>query len=81
MIERRQEPRTPARNRGVIKFGASGQELPCTVHDLSPRGAGLSVGTTFGLPRVFQLAIDGEKGTRFCRVAWTAHQRVGVSFE
>ena len=80
MLERRQEPRTPARNRGVIKFGAS-QALPCTVHDLSPRGAGLSVGSTFGVPQVFQLAIDGEKGTRFCRVAWTDNKKLGVSFE
>ena len=81
MFERRQEPRTAARNRGVIKYGASGQELPCTVHDLSPRGAGLSVSSTFGLPQVFRLSIDGEKQTRFCRVAWTDNKRVGVSFE
>lgn len=80
MLERRSEVRATTNKRGAIKFGASGQELPCTVLDLTPVGAGLSVGTTFGVPQVFQLLIDGEKLSRHCRVIWTNGKKLGVSF-
>jgi hypothetical protein len=81
MLERRREMRASVNKRGVIKFGAAGQELPCTVHDLTPHGAGLSVGTTFGIPRVFQLSIDGQAQNRHCRVMWVNGRNLGVSFE
>ncbi len=81
MFERRKGPRISAHQRGVIKFGPRGQELPCTVNDLTGRGAGLSVASTFGLPQVFRLAIDGEAGSRYCRVIWTELKKLGVLFE
>jgi hypothetical protein len=37
------------------------------VHDLTPRGAGLSVISSFGVPRSFQLAVDGETVMRHCK--------------
>jgi hypothetical protein len=80
MFERRREFRTRTNLRGAIKFGATGKELPCTVLDLTPQGAGLSVGTTFGVPQVFQLMVDGEKASRHCRVVWTDDKKLGVSF-
>ena len=79
-IERRREIRVAVNRRGLIKFGAHGQEICCTVHDLSAGGAGLSVGSAFDLPRNFSLAIDGEKDFRFCRVAWVEGRRLGVAF-
>jgi hypothetical protein len=79
--ERRGDTRVTAHRRGVIKFGPAGQELACSVEDLTSAGAGLHVATTFGLPRVFQLAIDGEIGAKHCRVVWTDGKRIGVSFE
>ena len=81
MLERRQEPRISVSKRGVIKFGAAGTESVCSVHDLTPRGAGLSVISSFGVPRVFQLAIDGEAATRHCKVIWADGKKLGVSFE
>jgi len=81
MLERRQESRISVFKRGVIKFGAAGTESICSVHDLTPRGAGLSVISSFGVPRVFQLAIDGEAATRHCKVIWTDGKKLGVSFE
>jgi hypothetical protein len=81
MLDRRKEIRTPVNQRGAIKFGAAGQELPCTVTDLTARGAGLSLGTTFGVPRVFLLTIDGEANNRHCRVVWANGKKLGVSFE
>jgi len=66
---------------GAIKFGAAGHELPCTVIDLTPRGAGLLVSSAFGVPRVFQLTINGESGVKYCRVVWTEGSKLGVTFE
>ena len=81
MLDRRKDIRETTNLRGAIKYGAAGQELPCTVTDLTPGGAGLSVGTTFGVPQVFRLAIDGEKSSRHCRVVWANGKKLGVSFE
>jgi hypothetical protein len=79
MLDRRQEPRISVSKRGVIKFGAA--ESVCSVHDLTPHGAGLSVISSFGVPRSFQLAIDGETASRHCKVIWTDGKKLGVSFE
>jgi hypothetical protein len=81
MLDRRKAARIFGHRRGVIKFGPAGQQLLCTVEDLTTAGAGLHVGTTFGLPKVFQLTVDGEIETRHCRVVWTDGKRLGVSFE
>ncbi|MFI4960349.1 MAG: PilZ domain-containing protein [Hyphomicrobiales bacterium] len=81
MFERRQDRRISTSKRGLIKFGAAGTELVCSVNDLTLRGAGLSVISSFGVPRCFQLAIDGEAGTRHCKVIWTDGKKLGVSFE
>jgi hypothetical protein len=81
MLERRQDRRITTSKRGVIKFGAAGAGIVCSVNDLTPRGAGLSVISSFGVPRLFQLAIDGETGTRHCKVIWTDGKKLGVSFE
>jgi hypothetical protein len=51
------------------------------VEDVTAGGAGLHVASTFGLPRVFQLTIDGEIGSKHCRVVWSDGKRIGVSFE
>ena len=79
-IERRREVRIRTNRRGLIKFGARGQSICCTVHDISTGGAGLSVVSVFGVPERFSLAIDGEKAIRFCRVAWVEGKRLGVVF-
>jgi hypothetical protein len=81
MIERRLDQRVLLSKHGSIKFGAAGTEVPCSVNDLTPRGAGLNVASSFGLPQVFQLTINGEKGTRHCRVIWTDGKKLGVTFE
>jgi len=81
MSDRRKDDRIAAHRRGTIRFGPAGTELPCTVDDLTTAGAGLHVGTTFGLPKVFRLTVNGEIETRHCRVVWTDGKRLGVSFE
>jgi len=64
MTDRRNDDRISTHGRGVIKFGPAGQELACTVDDLTMMGAGLHVVTTFGLPKVFRLTVGGEPETR-----------------
>ena len=81
MIDRRKDSRVSTYKRGVIKYGPAGQELPCSIDDLTITGAGLNVATAFGLPRVFRLTIDGEVATRHCRVIWANGKKLGVSFE
>ncbi len=81
MSERRRDDRASTSTRGVIKFGAAGQEMPCAIDDLTARGAGLRVGTVFGLPQVFRLTIDGEAMARHCRVIWSDGKKLGVTFE
>jgi len=81
MTDRRTDTRVSTHLRGLIKYGAAGQQMPCSVDNLTSTGAGLHVGTTFGLPRVFQLSVDGEPQARHCRVVWTEGKRLGVSFE
>lgn len=81
MLDRRKDLRVSQNKRGLIKYGSAGTELPCTINDLTENGAGLSVGTTFGLPRVFRLAVDGEPLARHCRVIWTEGKKLGVAFE
>ena len=81
MLERRSDARVSLNTIGAIKFGAAGNTLPCTVIDLTPQGAGLTVTSTFGIPKTFQLTIEGEKQTRHCRVIWAKSGQLGVSFD
>jgi len=81
MIERRAELRQHTNIRGMARYGACSNEKPCTVSDLSTRGAGLTFASTFGVPNQFQLLIDGETYPRHCRVVWTDGKRLGVQFE
>jgi hypothetical protein len=80
MQDRRVDARVAVNTVGEIQFGAAGNTMPCTVLDLTPNGAGLHVGSGFGLPRVFQLKIKGETITRHCRVVWAQGGKLGVSF-
>ncbi len=81
MDNRRREIRTSVNKAGTIKFGPAKYQLPCTVIDLTPRGAGLVVPSAFGVPRVFQLTINGETGAKHCQVIWSEGNKLGVSFE
>jgi hypothetical protein len=81
MQDKRRDGRAPQNKTGVIKFGAAGYELPCTVIDLTINGAGIAVASAFGIPKVFQLAIKGETSARHCKMIWAQGGKLGVSFE
>jgi hypothetical protein len=61
-------------------------EMPairCTVIDISPSGAGLSlrIGSPYGIPDTFDLIIEGEPKQYACRVAWKQAFKIGVEFQ
>jgi hypothetical protein len=55
--------------------------IRCTVIDISVSGAGLWVGSTFGIPDNFDLFIDGDLTKRACRVMWKEQHKLGVQFK
>ena len=81
MQERRRDTRVPQNTVGNIRYGAAGHERPCSVIDLSPRGAGIKLASAFGVPDVFHLVINGEAHARRCRVVWREGVKLGVLFE
>jgi len=63
---------------GKIFLGSWG--IPCTVRNLSTRGACLEVQTTFGIPSTFEFAMaNGPR--RICKVAWLDETKLGVVFQ
>jgi hypothetical protein len=77
------EKRTIRRNRvlkgAFISFGERAPRLECSVRNLSKKGAGLRVSTTFGLPQHFDLMFDGQY--RRCQVQWRTDTAIGAAFE
>jgi hypothetical protein len=81
MLDRRIELHALAHKRGTIRLGPAGPEHSCFVINLTLRGAALSVESSIRLPPTFRLEIDGEAGTRHCRVVWVDGKKFGVLFE
>ena len=81
MLDRRLNLRALAPQRGTIGLGPAGEEFPCSITDLTLRGAVLSVANILGPPQIFRLDIDGEAGTRCCRIIWVDEKKAGVQFE
>jgi hypothetical protein len=77
----RKETRVPLNKTGIIRFGAAGHELLCVITDLTPRGAGITLGSAFGIPQTFQMKSNGEPEVKHCRVCWVQGSKLGVSFE
>ena len=57
-----------------------GTVLDCIVRNLSPRGALLLV-PSLAVPDRFELIFSASHARQACKVAWRAHDRVGVVFE
>jgi hypothetical protein len=81
MHDARKETRVPQNKTGIIRFGAAGHEVPCIVTDLTPRGAGIALGSAFDISQFFLLTVDGETEVRHCRVRWAQGSKLGVSFQ
>jgi PilZ domain len=79
MTERRISVRRKVLKGARIAFG--GEDIDCTVRNLSETGAGLEVPNTLGLPPSFMLVIDRDGFTRRCHPVWCNDRRVGVAFD
>ena len=81
MLVRQLDLRALTPQRGTIRLGSAGEKFSCSIIDRTPRGAVLSAASTLGLPQIFRLEIDGEYGTRHCRIIWVDGNKVGIQFE
>jgi hypothetical protein len=76
-MDRRRPPRRRTLRSGKILLGT--QPIPCTVRNISERGACLQVQTTAGIPAVFDFLITGEPA-RTCKTIWRTDTLIGVMF-
>ena len=78
--ERRRAPRQRTLKSARIVIDPQMPELECVVRNLSPDGALLLV-PSLAVPDRFDLVLSASRSRHACKVAWRAHDRVGVAFE
>jgi hypothetical protein len=79
MIEKRRSQRFRVLKGATIAF--EGNDLACTVRNLSDGGAALDFASTLNVPPSFTLVIASNRFTRRCRPVWANEKRLGVAFE
>jgi hypothetical protein len=78
-VDRRQPPpRRRLLKSGEILLGQ--HPVPCTVRNMTERGACLQVQTTSGIPAIFDFLRAGEPAARTCKTIWRDNTRIGVMF-
>jgi hypothetical protein len=77
MDNRRKYPRTRLLKSGKLFLGK--RAVPCTVRNISEGGVCIQVQTTYGLPKVFEFAMD-DCPPRTCKVVWQNETRIGGQF-
>jgi hypothetical protein len=77
--ERRVEPRLRTLKAGKIAFNNHFSVFDCIVRNMTKHGACLEVGSSLGVPTVFDLIlVDGNK--HVCNLRWRYDNRLGVEF-
>jgi hypothetical protein len=79
MHERRSVGRT--RILKHAKILANRTTIPCTIVDLTNRGACIELVDTHDVPDRFELSFGNRHAHRACRVTWRTDNQLGVSFE
>lgn len=79
MHERRSVGRTRLLKHAMIL--ASRTTIPCTILDLTNRGARIRLADMRGVPDRFELSFGQRHAHRACRVTWRAENQLGVAFE
>ena len=80
MQERRQVQRGRTLKSGKILVHAHTSLVDCTVRNLSPKGALLTVASLAGIPEKFELVLEATGKHHQCRVIWRGENRLGVEF-
>jgi hypothetical protein len=78
MDRRQPPPRRRLLKSGEILLGK--HPVPCTIRNMSARGACLQVQTTAGIPVIFDFQRVGEPTARKCKTIWRDNTRIGVMF-
>ncbi len=64
---------------GTIEF--SGVAVPCTVRNISERGAALEINSPLWFPDRFTLVIPSDALRKPCHIVWRREKRFGVAFD
>ena len=78
MVEKRTTPRHRMLKSAFIVISEKAPKLECTLRNVPKSGAGLQVSTTIGIPRHFDVIIDGVSYR--CRSVWRPDTKIGVLF-
>ena len=78
MDKRQPPPRRRLLKSGKILLGK--HPVPCTVRNMTERGACLQVQITSGIPAIFNFLRAGEPAARTCKTIWRDNTRIGVMF-
>ena len=78
-IEKRTVPRHKVFKGGTIAF--DGNDLACTVRNLSSKGAAVDLASMASLPPSFMLVIERDQFIRRCHPVWSNDRRIGVAFD
>jgi PilZ domain len=78
-IEKRATRRHRVLKGATIAFG--GNDVACTVRNLSSTGAALDLASGMSLPPSFMLVIETDRIIRRCRPVWSREKRFGVAFD
>ena len=79
MKEKRATQRRRALKTAYIVVSDKAPKLECAVRNFSEAGAALEVSTTFGIPKNFDIIIDGAR--RHCRSVWRTDIKISVAFQ
>jgi hypothetical protein len=79
MNEKRIASRKRVLKTAYIVFSDKVPKLKCVVRNLSETGASVQVSTTVGIPKTFDVIIDGAR--RQCRSVWRTDTKIGIAFQ
>jgi hypothetical protein len=79
-MERRRQQRARTLKSARILFNQHHSVIDCTVRNLSPVGACLSVACVVGIPERFDVMFDADQSVRSCRMIWHKEKQIGVEF-
>jgi len=79
MIERRAAPRRRVLKGATVTF--DGNDLACTVRNLSASGAAIDFSSPVSVPPAFMLVIETDQFIRHCHPVWSNDRRIGVAFD
>jgi PilZ domain len=79
-MERRRQQRARTLKSAHILFNQHHSVIDCTVRNLSPGGACLSVASAVGIPERFDVMFDADHSVRSCRMIWHKAKQIGVEF-